>query len=178
MEIKFDRARIETDEAGVWLSLRAVSPRMAREFASVMKDAVYTVTPKKWRARRSLDANAYLWTLSDKIAQVVGNTKEDVYRDAIEHKGACDVLMIRRDALPDFIKHWSSNGIGWFCQKIGERGEFVELDAYYGSSTYNTQEMSLIIDWVVQLAKDLDIEAETPEEITLMKSRWDDAQAH
>ena len=177
MDIKFDRAKVMTDDVGAWLCLRVETPRIAREFIGGMKDAVYTVTPKQWRAKRSLDANAYLWVLCDKISKVLGIDKADVYKDAIVHQGVCDIIDIRRDALPEFVRHWVGHGIGWFAQKIDESDDRVTLAVYSGSSVYDSKQMSLIIDWIVQLAKDMDIETATPEEITLMKARWEDAQA-
>lgn len=39
---------------------------------------------KEHKVKRSLNANAYAWTLIGKIADIVGNTKEDVYRDFIK----------------------------------------------------------------------------------------------
>jgi hypothetical protein len=47
--------------------------------------------------------------------------------------------------------------------------------AYYGSSSYDTAEMSRLIDLVVQDCKALDIETDTPEQIALRLARWEDA---
>ena len=41
-----------------------------------------------------------------------------------------------------------------------------------GSHTYNTDEMSKLIDGAVSEAKDLDIETLTPNQIREMKERW------
>jgi hypothetical protein len=40
---------------------------------------------------------------------------------------------------------------------------------YYGSSTYNTAQMSLLIDHLVQDAKALGIETMTPQELEALK---------
>ena len=40
---------------------------------------------------------------------------------------------------------------------------------YYGSSTYDTQQMSLLIDHIVQDAKALGIETMTPAELEALK---------
>jgi hypothetical protein len=46
------------------------------------------------------------------------------------------------------------------------------IRAYYGSSTYNTKQMSRLIDAIVEDCKEMDIETLTPRELDAMKSRW------
>ena len=43
---------------------------------------------------------------------------------------------------------------------------------YRGSHTYDTKEMSLLIDGTVMEAKELGIETMTPAELAEMKARW------
>ena len=45
--------------------------------------------------------------------------------------------------------------------------------AYHGSSTYDTQQMSRLIDNLVQDCKALDIETLTPDKLALLKEAWD-----
>ena len=46
------------------------------------------------------------------------------------------------------------------------------LMLFYGSSSYNTQEMSRLIDWVVSEAEDQGIDASTPQERALLLEDW------
>ena len=48
----------------------------------------------------------------------------------------------------------------------------VQIQAYYGSSTYNTAEMARFIDGIVSEARWLGIETMTPAEIERMKTAW------
>ena len=50
--------------------------------------------------------------------------------------------------------------------------EFTHYIIYKGTSEYNTKEMSIFIDGVVQEAKQLGIETKTPKELEEMKERW------
>ena len=43
---------------------------------------------------------------------------------------------------------------------------------YYGSSTYDTRQMSRLIDLVVQDCKEQGIETMTPFELDALKERW------
>jgi len=49
---------------------------------------------KEHKEKRSLNANAYAWVLIGKIAEVVGNTKEEVYREYIKNKGIYRIITI------------------------------------------------------------------------------------
>ena len=61
-------------------------------------------------------------------------------------------------------------------EEVGEidvNGEkAVQMLCYYGSSTYDTREMSVLIDGVVSECKELDIETISPTELREMKERW------
>lgn len=46
------------------------------------------------------------------------------------------------------------------------------MRAYNGSSSYDTKQMSRLIDYVVQDAKSLDIETMTDRELSLLKEGW------
>ena len=69
---------------------------------------------KRWRKRRSLDANAYAWVLMDRIAQATGVPKTEVYRQAIrEIGGVSDIVAVPDNAVDKFREGWSKQGIGW-----------------------------------------------------------------
>ena len=48
----------------------------------------------------------------------------------------------------------------------------IQLQCYFGSSTYNTKEMSVLIDGIVYEAKELGIETLPPDELERMKVEW------
>ena len=52
-----------------------------------LKDDKLTIDIKKWRKKRSLDANSYCWVLCDKIAKELSKenivTKEEVYKEMV-----------------------------------------------------------------------------------------------
>ena len=128
---------------------------------------------KEHKVKRSLNANAYAWTLIGKIADIVGNTKEDVYRDFIKNKGIYKVVTINKEAVPTFIKIWNDRGLGWVCETMDTKiSGLVEVLAYYGTSSYNTKQMANFIDYIVQEAKSLGIQTLTPNEIEHLKSLW------
>ena len=126
------------------------------------------------REKRSLDANAYMWVLCSKIAEAIHNTNVAVYQSAIRDVGMFKDIKIERKDLYT-IKHiWNSYGTGCFTELLEDiPGEnTVIIRCYYGSSTYNTKQMSRLIDYIVQEAKELDIETMPPAEIERLKGLW------
>jgi len=127
-----------------------------------------------WREKRSLNANAYCWVLLDAIAKKQRTTKEEVYKHIIKDVGSFEILSMKSEAVETFVKRWQLKGLGWLCEKVGESEKtgYTDICVYYGSSTYNSEEMSRLIDEVVVTAKDLGIQTETPDKIAELKSLW------
>lgn len=128
---------------------------------------------KKYKKKRSLDANAYMWVLVSKIQEKLNIPKEDIYRDAIKNIGVYEVIPVKDEAVERFIEAWKHNGLGWVCETTKSKLEgFTNVIAYYGSSTYNTKEMSRLVDLIVQECKQLNIETKTPAEIKSLLESW------
>lgn len=113
---------------------------------------------KKYRTRRSLDANAYCWVLCDKIAKELCKdgtitTKEDVYQEAIREIGTFEPMIVEKKAYENFKRIWEKQGLGFLIQEVSKKDKCVKVHCYYGSSTYDSKEMSLLIEFLVDLAK-------------------------
>lgn len=52
----------------------------------------------------------------------------------------------------------------------------IQLQCYFGSSTYDTKQMSVLIDGVVSECQELGIETLPPDEIQDLKNRWGSPQ--
>jgi len=165
--MKIEKARRQGDE----LCLTTKDPEALRWLYS-FQPGEYAIT--KTRKKRSLDANAYMWTLIGKIAQAVGIPSDEVYRRAIHEAGVFTPLPIRADAIDEFCRIWSAHGTGWLVEVVDDSKlpGYKLVKAYNGSSTYDTAQMSRLIDYVVQDAKALDIETLTERELSLLKEGW------
>lgn len=127
----------------------------------------------KPKQKRSLNANAYCWTLIGKIAEVLGNTKEEVYREYIKHKGIYRIITIEEKAAPTFMKVWEERGLGWLCETSETKiAGLIDVVAYYGTSSYNTKQMAGFIDYIVEEAKNLNIETLEDIEIKRLVDNW------
>jgi hypothetical protein len=130
-----------------------------------LKDTIVDVTVKKFRQKRSLDANAYAWVIIDKIAQRMRLPKVEVYRDHIRHiGGVSETVCVQDRAVDKLTEAWSKNGIGWQTETFPSKiPGCTNVTLYYGSSTYDTAQMSALIDALMQTCKTLGIET-MPEE--------------
>lgn len=152
------------------------------EFDS-LKDCDVDIEIKKHRKMRSNEANKYCWVLCEKIAQRlsdegVKHTKLDVYRDAIKEVGVWKDVELDLDAAETLSVAWEALGSGWITEQTdySQDGESVIVRFYYGSSRYNSKQMSRLIDNLVQDCQELGIPTETPEQIEKIKSLWAQAQ--
>lgn len=133
---------------------------------------------KKYRNKRSLDANSYCWVLCDKIAKELckdGNvtTKEEVYKNEILQIGTFEPFIVQERTFENFKRIWEKQGLGFLVQEVSRKNKCVKVNCYYGSSTYDTKEMSLLIQSIVELANTLNIETRPKTEIESMLKEWD-----
>ena len=124
----------------------------------------------QYRKKRSLDANAYLWVLLQKMAEVLRTDKWSLYLQMLKRYGNFTYIVVKPTAVEAVKKQWRE------CEEVGEidvnGDKAVQMLCYYGSSTYDTKEMSVLIDGVVSECKDLDIEVLPPDELRKMKEQW------
>ena len=138
------------------------------------KDKI-TIELKPYREKRSRDANAYCFALIDKIAEKLNIDKKDVYREAIRNiGGVSEIVCVRNIAVESLISAWSARGLGWQAETFPSKlAGCTNVILYYGSSTYNTMQMSRLIDAIVNECKDLGIETMPPTELKSLLERWD-----
>jgi hypothetical protein len=117
------------------------------------------VTIKEYRQKRSLDANAYFWTLCDKVAEKLNTSKEEIYKEKIKECGVFEIVPLRNDAVERYTAMWGKNGLGWFCEVLGasKLQGYTNVITYFGSSTYNSKEMSRIVESIVEDCRELKI---------------------
>ena len=168
-ELGFDR------EGNNKITLTAFSD--CRNEFDELADKEVTVIIKPYRKKRSLNANGYAWVLIDKIAEFTGVSKEEVYKETIKNiGGVSQVVCVIKKAKQTMIDLWKRNGIGWQVDELDSKIDgCVNLILYYGSSVYDTKQMSTLIDLLVQEAKQYGLETLPPQELERMIGRWEDS---
>lgn len=132
------------------------------------KEKLYQID--EYKEKRSLNANGYLWILCEKIAKELSKdgvmtTKEDVYKEGVRYVGVFTPVIVEEKAFDKFKQDFESQGLGNQVSEVVRKNKCVRCNCYYGSSTYNTAEMSRLIDFIVQECQQLNIETKSAEEI-------------
>ena len=121
-------------------------------------DKVYEI--KEHHEKRSLSANAYAWALIGKIADIMRKSKEEVYLTCLKDYGQSEVVSVLASInVKGYFKYFEEWGRGF----VGEK-EFIHYKVYKGSSEYDSKEMAILIDGIIQEAQNLGIETIAPAE--------------
>lgn len=173
MNLTFTQSKISMED-GLWLCLKVNETAPAREFVLKKQNKLYDCKIKQHREKRSLDANAYCWVLLDKLADAIRSTKEEIYLQKVREIGIFRDFILEEAAVKTFRTVWERQGTGWPTEIVdySRSGDCQVVRAYYGSSQYNTKQMSRLIDSIVQDCKDLGIETLPPEKLAAMKEEW------
>ena len=137
-------------------------------------DTVLDIVFKKWRNKKSLSANAYAWVLIDKLAEKLNISKEQIYRESIKQiGGVSETVCVQDKALESLITAWTCNGIGWQVDTIPSKIDgCTNAILYYGSSVYDTKQMSALISRLIDDCRDNAIETKDDAEIQSLLESW------
>lgn len=161
----------ESQNAEIVLSIKGnVQAEVAKLKEVVGKGKELTVEIKQFRHNRSLDANAYLWVLLSKMAEVLHTTKDELYLLMLERYGVFTHIVVKPNVAERVKQEWRT------VRELGEvtiNGQTgIQLQCYFGSSTYNTKEMATLIDGVISECKEIGVETMTPGELEALKNKW------
>jgi hypothetical protein len=164
--------RCQFDESG---RQELVLPLVSRVEIAELKSAVeqgkqLDVEVKVHRNRRSLNSNAYLWILLQKIAEVLRTDKDAVYLEMLQRYGQFTHIIVKPHVVDKIIAEWRTVRNLGEVNLNGQKG--VQLQCYFGSSSYTTKEMAVLIDGVVSECKELGIETLPEDEIRRMSEEW------
>lgn len=126
------------------------------------------------RRKRSKNSNSYFWTLLQQLCEELNLDVIQEYKNRVKDLGIFRQWEIDTKNVPTFIKMWEDKGIAWFCEIVEEIGDKTIINAYYGSSSYNSKQMSALIDNLVQDCNSVGIQTMSDEEIKeLIRSEYD-----
>lgn len=163
MKCKIERVAVGLSKPSV-ITLTTEDKAGARGLWDDFRDVDVDVTVKRYRRKRSLDANGLLWHYIGQIAFVLGYTKEEIYIEQVKSTGLYDTVTVKNEAVDIFTRSWQKNGVGWVCERVGVNREvagMTDIICYYGSSVYDTAQFSRLVDAVITECKELGIPYET-----------------
>lgn len=123
---------------------------------------------KEHKEKRSLNANAYAWSLIGKIADALRTSKEETYLTMLKRYGQSEMVSVVSSIdVSGYFKYYEPIATTSLQGK-----EFTHYRVYKGSSEYDSREMAILIDGIVSEAKEMDIETLPPNEIERIKEMW------
>lgn len=170
-EFSFNEAKMTVNDSGVWLQIRLpfASRQGVRDFCDHLnKDKKYVATLKENKAKRSLDQNAYFWTLCNRLSEALKIPPKDIYREYIKDIGGnYEITPIKADNVKNWVEIWEAQGLGFITEDMGDsklKG-YRNIRNYYGSSTYDKAQMGRLLDLIIADCDENGIVTLTPEEI-------------
>lgn len=141
------------------------------EIAKIDKLDLLNVSFGKFHKKRSLDANALLWSCIGKLSQELRADKWEVYLRMLKRYGKFTYICVKPEVVEAVKKQWRE------VEEIGEVNingkRAVQLLCYFGSSTYDSSEFSALLDGVISEMHELGIPTPEEEEIKRSLARWE-----
>ena len=123
---------------------------------------------KEHKEKRSLNANAYAWSLITKIADALRTSKEECYLEMLKRYGQSEIVSVLSEInVEGYFKYYEPIATATLQGK-----EFTHYKIYKGSSEYDSLSNSILIEGIVSEAKELGIETIPPNEIERLKTMW------
>lgn len=141
-----------------------------------MEDKELSLKVTRLTKKRSLNANAYFHVLVGKIADKLAISKAEAKNKLLGDYGQREIDENGPVVLTALSRIKLDKRDDIHCVPIGyaklQGKEFTHYALVRGSHTYDTAEMSHLIDGTVQEAKELGIETLAPAELERMKKAW------
>lgn len=171
MEIRAKLSNITRDWASGRFNITFEMLEGSIEDIANLRDGELLLALKKWHKRRSRDANALLWACIGEIASALpAMDKWDVYLSMLEKYGKYTYICVLPEAVEAIKAQWRE------CRVVGEREvegkKAIEMLCYFGSSTYDAQEFSVLLDGVIAEMKDIGLPAPTSQEMRRSLELW------
>ena len=116
------------------------------------KDKKYEI--KEYKEKRSLKSNAYAWKLITELGNVLRQSKEEVYLQMLKDYGQSEIVSMLSSITPNgYFKYYEEIGTG-----IVNNKEFTHYKIFKGSSEFDSREMSIFIDGIVQDCRSVGIQ--------------------
>jgi hypothetical protein len=159
---------------GELLVTLALTPNHIEEIKKLEHENL-TVKIDKHRNKRSKDANSLLWAICREIGAVLHIPDREVYRKAIKDVGVYHQVPIPDERVDALRRHWEGQGIGWILE-IEDKSKipgYQRVRLYFGSSTYDSKEMSALLDYLIDDAEQMGLTLRASKaEIEEAKRRW------
>lgn len=173
--MKFDVLDLQLIKGLGGVGLLIPVPPTATEDAQKIEDGVkndkhYTLEIKQKRKERSLNANAALWVLLGEMAAKLRTSKDELYLEMLSRYGVFTHVVVKPNVVERVKAEWRTVRELGEVTINGQKG--IQLQCYFGSSTYDTQEFTRLLDGVISEAGELGITLISDADRALMLEEW------
>ncbi len=149
-------------------------PSAINEVENIQGCEKLSIRAVQYRKKRSLDANALLWVCLGRMAESLRADKWDVYLNMLKRYGQYTYICVKPGMVEAVKKQWRE------CEEVGEidiNGQkAIQMLCYFGSSTYNTKEFSILLDGVISEMKEMGLETPASEDMQRALEQWERMQ--
>lgn len=129
---------------------------------------------KKHRESRSLNANALLWKCLGDMAKQENVDKWDKYLEMLKKYGKYTYICVKPNVVEAMKKQWREIEVIGDIDINGTKA--VQLLCYFGSSTYDTKEFSVLLDGVIQEMINAGLTPPIPQDLEKALEQWEKTQ--
>lgn len=156
---------------GKWNITFEVNEFPSSEVQELSKQGNLNIEVKRYKKKRSLDSNAYLWVLLQKIAEATQSDKWSIYMQMLQRYSREFTFVICKEQAVERLKELYRT-----CVDLGEvkvnGTEGHQIQVYFGSSSFDSKAMAVLLDGVISECKELGIDTLPPKEIERMMEKW------
>lgn len=147
-----------------------VDGNVTADVADLMECESLDIKVVKHRKKRSLDANALLWACLGDLASALREDKWQVYLEMLKRYGRYTYICVKPGVVDAVKAQWRE------CEEIGEidinGAKAIQLLCYFGSSTYDTKEFSVLLDGVISEMKEIGLAPPPSKHVKEALEQW------
>ena len=126
-------------------------------------DKVFEI--REYKESRSLSQNAYAWALITQLGNKLHKSKEEIYLMMLKDYGQSTIVSISEEVnVKKYFKYFDEIGNGEVNGK-----KFKHYKIYKGSSEFDSLEMAIFIDGIIEHCEEQNIPTLTKQEIERMR---------
>lgn len=117
---------------------------------------LYTLDIKPYKSKRSTEQNCLMWAIIQAIAKKTGNDEMDIYCAGLEEVNIQADFIMGLPEIEDMLRR-QFRAVKIMENRIYNGKNMTVFKCYTGSSKFNTEEMTKLVDFFLKLAQDVEI---------------------
>ena len=131
-----------------------------------------TVSVKKYRQKRSKDANALLWACISEMSAALTEAPWSVYLGLLRRYGRYTYIVVKENAVEAVKAQWREAEVVGESSIGGQKA--VQMLCYFGSHTYDTAEFSKLLDGTISEMKEMGLTPPPSRDMKRAREVWDE----